>query len=141
MKASFDDLRDRNDLEFLKKQGFFAEFSDDSNDFVEDNWLVEKQLKYKLEKRQFSRLVEMILFSKGFTGLFRRQVKKRIFLKNYDALCDLEEAERKSALQNSYLLIKDDYKRILSSCSFNKRKLDDDEDPTNSDNKKVKFTE
>ncbi|CCD23253.1 histone acetyltransferase catalytic subunit HAT1 NDAI_0B02180 [Naumovozyma dairenensis CBS 421] len=121
---NFDDLRDRNDLNFLYENGFFQELSSkivNEKDFISNEWLLSKQRAYKIEKRQFGRLVEMIMYKENLVNAFRHQVKRRLYLKNYDTLSEMTEAERKDALQKSYLTIKEDYERITCSSKFKKR--------------------
>lgn len=123
---SFDDLRDRNDLELLYNSGFFNELPSsalDSNGFlVTDSWITEKQKSYKLEKRQFNRLLEMIMLYEKQDAFYELQVKRRIYLKNYESLCDIEdEDDRKKAIDDSYKLVTEDYQRILSICNFLKQ--------------------
>ncbi|AQZ15150.1 HAT1 (YPL001W) [Zygosaccharomyces parabailii] len=118
---TFDDLRDRNDLERLDREKFFDAVP--HNKIIDEQWIENQRKKHKLEKRQFSRLIEMILLHSKSNN-YRLQVKKRLYTKNYDALYDMKEDERKDALQKSFLLLDDDYKRILSSCHFSKHRLD-----------------
>ncbi|GCF00038.1 histone acetyltransferase 1 [Zygosaccharomyces mellis] len=119
---SFDDLRDRNDLERLYKEKFFDLVPKQGE--IAEIWIEDERRKRKLEKRQFHRLIEMILLYKDSEN-YRLQVKKRLYIKNFDALYDMEEEDRKDALQKSFLLLSDDYKRIVSSCSFLKHGLEE----------------
>jgi len=120
----FDDLRDRNDLKILSSTGFFEELKKKCMDeqevkFVSDEWIELKRQEYKFEKRQFNRLIEMILLIEKKNMLFIRQVKRRIWLKNYDSLCELEDSEQQyKAINDSYLLVKEDYERIIQACKF-----------------------
>ncbi|CAI4053353.1 hypothetical protein N7582_005702 [Saccharomyces uvarum] len=107
---AFDDLRDRNDLQRLRKLGFVDALREHSElAFLESN-----RKSFKLEERQFNRLVEMILLSNKSPS-FEMKVKKRLFIKNYDALSGTEPEEAKEALLNSFALVKDDYMRIIKS--------------------------
>lgn len=115
---SFDDLRDRSDLQRLYESGIFSEVPREGE--ITSDWMETMRAGLKLEKRQFSRLIEMIL-SHNKAANFRIQVKRRLFLKNYDALFDMPVTERKDALQKSFLLLADDYQRILSLCQLGKR--------------------
>ena len=119
---SFDDLRDRNDLEMLERAGFFAMLPQDPNAdglLVTDSWMCEMQHKYKIEKRQFSRLVEMALLHLGREPYFSVHVKRRIYIKNFEALSEMEDVEqRKKAVSDSYELVKSDYERVLGTCKF-----------------------
>lgn len=116
---SFDDLRDRNDLERLYRLKLASKIPST----VSTEWMEEKQREFKLEKRQFNRLIEMLLLHNGSKN-YKLQVKKRLYIKNYDALFDIAEVERKEALEKSFLLLTDDYKRILSACKFGKRSVE-----------------
>lgn len=118
---SFDDLRDSNDLKRLYHEKFFDEVPREN--LVSEQWIENQRAKHKFEKRQFNRLIEMIL-SHNHSKNYRLQVKRRLYTKNYDALYDMQEDERKDALQKSFLLLNDDYTRILSSCHFSKHGLD-----------------
>ncbi|CAR28456.1 hypothetical protein ZYGR_0S00860 [Zygosaccharomyces rouxii] len=122
---SFDDLRDRNDLERLYKEKFFDLVPEQGE--ISEQWIEAERRKYKLEKRQFHRLIEMILAYKNSEN-YRLQVKKRLYTKNFDALYDMGEDDRKDALQKSFILLSDDYKRIISSCSFLKHGLESPSD-------------
>ncbi|QLG74858.1 hypothetical protein HG535_0H01850 [Zygotorulaspora mrakii] len=117
---SFDDLRDRNDLKRLFNAKLVVELPED----ISLEWLDRKRIEFKLEKRQFSRLTEMFLLYKNAKN-FKLQVKKRLYLKNYDALFDVPESDRKDALEKSYMLLADDYKRILSACKLGKHSNED----------------
>ncbi|GAV54867.1 hypothetical protein ZYGR_0AS01900 [Zygosaccharomyces rouxii] len=130
---SFDDLRDRNDLERLYKEKFFDLVPEQGE--IAEQWIETERRKHKLEKRQFHRLIEMILAYKNSEN-YRSQVKKRLYTKNFDALYDMEEEDRKDALQKSFMLLSDDYKRIISSCNFLKHGLESPSD--NKDTKKPK---
>ncbi|EDO17508.1 hypothetical protein Kpol_1058p45 [Vanderwaltozyma polyspora DSM 70294] len=130
----FDDLRDRTDLEMLQKELFFN--SVPNSGLVEEAWIKKQMKKYKIEARQFHRLIEMIMLHKNYNN-FNIQVKKRLFLKNYDALIEMEESERNDALDKSVESLEEDYKRILSLCKFGKR--DPSFDDEKHRNKKVKL--
>lgn len=119
---SFDDLRDRNDLERLYSAKFFSVVPTTGE--ISAEWMESKRSDFKLEKRQFHRLVEMILLHKK-TDNFQLQVKKRLYTKNFDALSDMAAAEGKEALEKSFLLLVEDYKRILSVCRFSKHGIED----------------
>lgn len=118
---NFDDLRDRCDLQRLHKNGFFKQVPTDEG--LSHEWIDSRRTQLKLEKRQFNRLIEMILMYKKASN-FRLEVKKRLYIKNYDNLLDMSESDRKEALHKSFLLIADDYKRIISICKFGKRSSD-----------------
>lgn len=109
---AFDDLRDRNDVQRLRKLGYdttLQEHSDLSDEFLESS-----RKSFKLEERQFNRIVEMLLLLDNSSS-FEWRVKKRLFIKNYDALDQTDPEKAKEALQNSFVLVKDDYMRIIES--------------------------
>ncbi|SMN19096.1 similar to Saccharomyces cerevisiae YPL001W HAT1 Catalytic subunit of the Hat1p-Hat2p histone acetyltransferase complex that uses the cofactor acetyl coenzyme A [Maudiozyma saulgeensis] len=124
----FDDLRDYNDLKILQENKFFQDLieycskdKDDKNFFINEEWIETQRHKYKFEKRQFQRLIEMILLveNKTMINLFKRQVKRRIWIKNYDSLFEIEDEDQKfKAIDDSYLLVKQDYERILKTCKY-----------------------
>lgn len=130
---SFDDLRDRNDLEKLYELKVFSQVPRAGE--IASHWIEETRVQLKIEKRQFNRLIEMILAYSNAKN-FRIQVKRRLYIKNYDALFDMPDSERKDALQKSFLLLADDYKRIISLCRFNKRPANRSDEETPS--KKIK---
>lgn len=116
-------------------------------------WIKNKRSENKMSTRQFDRCIEMILLnhfddlSKSAKGKgkgtsvkelnlstdqkrFRLLVKRRLYLRNKDALDDLPVDDRKSKLQETYESIKDDYRRITKKVNFKvneseKRKADD----------------
>ncbi|CAI4053638.1 histone acetyltransferase catalytic subunit HAT1 SKDI_16G2660 [Saccharomyces kudriavzevii IFO 1802] len=112
---AFDDLRDRNDLQRLRKMGFDATLRKHSE--LPDEFLESSRKSFKLEERQFKRLLEMLLLL-NHSPSFELEVKKRLFIKNYDALSGIDPEEAKQALQNSFLLVRDDYSRILDSLNI-----------------------
>ncbi|GME72137.1 unnamed protein product [Ambrosiozyma monospora] len=102
-----------------------------------------------MDKRQFERCVEMSLLhalnkktyvdiSNLDTKQIRLQIKKRIYLKNRDALEEIpDESERKSKLHDAYERLQEDYIRILEKVKFsNKRPLEDDEDSSSAKKQK-----
>ncbi|QLQ79254.1 hypothetical protein HG537_0B06010 [Torulaspora globosa] len=130
---NFDDLRDRKDLQRLYESHFFNQMPKDGE--VSQEWIESNRAKYKIEKRQFNRLVEMIMMHTN-SPQFRLQVKRRLYVKNYDSLIDMPEAERKDALQKSFVLLAEDYKRIVAKCRLGKRPTESDDQ--NAGAKKVK---
>ncbi|XDT42941.1 Histone acetyl transferase HAT1 N-terminus [Nakaseomyces glabratus] len=112
---SFDDLRDVNDLEMLYKDGFFNKLPQETP--IPNAWIESTRLKYKIEKRQFSRLLEMILLSTGSNN-FEYQVKQRLLIKNKDGLEGMEVSDIKDALNKSFESLREDYDRILGKCQF-----------------------
>ncbi|AOA64063.1 Hat1p-Hat2p histone acetyltransferase complex subunit [Komagataella phaffii CBS 7435] len=117
---AFDDLRDRCDLERLYQRGLLETLPEP---VISPEWFQTQQAKEKIEKRQFQRCVEMLLLhalkSKKNTRL---QIKKRLFIKNRDALLDLDEATRKDKLQVAYERLEEDYQRILEKVRFVKKR-------------------
>ena len=114
----FDDLRDRNDLEMLKNDtNIFEQLL--QMDTISDEWIELQRCQYKLEKRQFNRLIEMILLKLNKMTLFNNVVKRRIYIKNYDSLCDIEDNDTKlQAINDSFNLVKEDYERIIKLCKI-----------------------
>ena len=91
---------------------------------IQESWLESKRSELKLERRQFMRLLEMILLHNNSPN-FRLQVKKRLFEKNYDVLADMDVPNRNDKLQTAFQSLKEDYLRILSAVTFAKRKRED----------------
>lgn len=112
---SFDDLRDKNDLLRLYESGLFKTIPDTKP--IPKEWVDENRSKFKLEKRQFSRLLEMILLANNSEN-FEYQVKQRLLVKNADALKGMDKEDIIEAIQKSYDMSKEDYERILSNCQF-----------------------
>ena len=116
---SFDDLRDRSDLSRLVEQNIFDLRSIDMN-LVNSDWWKTTRREQKLERRQFSRLVEMLLLQKlkspspNVTNKeVRLFIKKRLFEKNKEALAGLDEATRRDKLHTAYESLAQDYYRIM----------------------------
>ena len=115
----FDDMRDKGDLERLYRSGFFDSFPKVKDPtkgqfLLTDEWMSLNQHKFKLEKRQFGRLVEMILLYKNDMANFEEQVKRRIYRQNYETLCDITDPEeKKNAINTPYMLVTEDYRRIV----------------------------
>lgn len=109
---AFDDLRDRNDIQRLRKLGYDAVFQKHSD--LSDEFLESSRKSLKLEERQFNRLVEMLLLLNNSPS-FELKVKNRLYIKNYDALDQTDPEKAREALQNSFILVKDDYRRIIES--------------------------
>lgn len=109
---TFDDLRDRNDIQRLRKLGYDAVFQKHSE--LSDEFLESSRKSLKLEERQFNRLVEMLLLLNNSPS-FELKVKNRLYIKNYDALDQTDPEKAREALQNSFILVKDDYRRIIES--------------------------
>ncbi|KAL6941856.1 hypothetical protein ACO0QE_003015 [Hanseniaspora vineae] len=111
---SFDLLRDRNDLQYLIEHINLNEIKSQ----VQKASLTQSFPSLdnlKLEKKQLHRLTEMLLLYLGKESSARILVKTRLFQKNYDALIELDELDRKDKLQSTFLTIKQDYLEIISS--------------------------
>ncbi|RCK60678.1 Histone acetyltransferase type B catalytic subunit [Candida viswanathii] len=136
---SFDDLRDRADLKRLNEDPLF-DFNEVTPS-VDKAWIEKTRKRLKLEKRQFARLLEIILLYKlkqgGFPGVTKKNVrlfiKKRLYDKNKEGLATLDDNTKKDKLQTAYQALEEDYYRILGDLKLNiKRKSsggggDDDE--------------
>lgn len=113
----FDDMRDRCDLILLNENVNFNDI--DILDFKNKQELEGIRVKLKLELRQFSRLLEMILLykyknqKKGSLKNIRLFIKKRLYYKNREGLEALDEDNRKDKLQTAYESLESDYYRIL----------------------------
>ncbi|GMM38385.1 histone acetyltransferase catalytic subunit [Saccharomycopsis crataegensis] len=125
---AFDDLRDRCDLERLSSEAFFK-----SSNFptipVPDEVIISKQVEQKIEKRQFARCLEMGLLhenrvhgSKKMEKDIRLQIKKRLYIKNKEALQGLEEADKLDKLQTAYERLVEDYERIMEKVKFSDKR-------------------
>lgn len=122
---SFDDLRDRVDIKRVVNERQVLSLSDLTVEGASDaTWFNQVRLAEKLEKRQFSRLLEMFFLYKlkNFSqfengGLTKKQVrlfiKKRLYEKNKEALLGLDEPTRIDKLQTAYDALEQDYYRIL----------------------------
>ncbi|WWC68781.1 histone acetyltransferase type B catalytic subunit [Kwoniella pini CBS 10737] len=124
---AFEDLRDRNDLRFLIKQDIISDplfnivglgnDKDKINQRIE--WEKNIRKKYKIAKRQFDRLLEMLLLkelnqlNENQVKQYRLHVKARLFRFNYEMLSQMTPQERKDALAKTYESVIEDYERIL----------------------------
>ncbi|OWZ72371.1 histone acetyltransferase type B catalytic subunit [Cryptococcus neoformans] len=121
---AFEDLRDRNDLRFLVKEGIVK----DPMLYVDVGkgkrgsrveWELAIRRKYKIAQRQFDRLLEMLLFRQLDKGnpdkvkAYRLHVKARLYRFNYEMLSQMTVEERKDALAKTYESVVEDYERIL----------------------------
>ncbi|WRT65548.1 histone acetyltransferase type B catalytic subunit [Kwoniella shivajii] len=121
---AFEDLRDRNDLRFLYKQGitedpmFTVGLGEDSRS-ERAEWETKLRKKYKIAQRQFDRLLEMLLLKnlnkkdEEKIRKYRLGVKARLFRFNYEMLSQMTPDERKEALAKTYESVVEDYERIL----------------------------
>lgn len=126
---SFDDLRDRCDLVRLCQHAI--KVSEVSLPLTSSEWTLKLRKEQKLEKRQFSRLLEMILLynlEHKLTDVSKKQVrlfiKKRLYEKNKEVLDGLDEPTRLDKLQTAYASLEQDYMRILSGLTLHKRSSD-----------------
>ncbi|TIA91902.1 hypothetical protein E3P81_01822 [Wallemia ichthyophaga] len=113
---SFDVLRDVNDLRWLSDEHLL------DNKTAADmnrNWIEQERQKLKVPKRQFLRLIEMLLLHKldpknqEQSKRFRLLVKDRLYRFNYEQLIGLTPEERKAALQLTYEGVVDNYRDVL----------------------------
>ncbi|CUS49620.1 LAQU0S24e00474g1_1 [Lachancea quebecensis] len=114
----FDSLRDRNDLKRLYVSGIANKIPQELP--ISDEWIETQRSAFKLEKRQFQRLLEMLLLYTSSPN-FRLQVKKRLYEKNFDLLVDLDAPTRNDKLQTAFLSIKDEYDTILASLKLKRQ--------------------
>ncbi|KAG7801218.1 hypothetical protein KL944_003625 [Ogataea haglerorum] len=121
---AFDDLRDRCDLQRLNR----ADFLNGVKLPIEEPWIEKQVALHKMDRRQFERCVEMTLLwmlqnkKGGIENLseknVRLQIKKRLYLKNRDALSELEKADKMDKLQTAYERLHEDYERILEKAGL-----------------------
>ncbi|WVN85811.1 histone acetyltransferase type B catalytic subunit [Cryptococcus depauperatus CBS 7841] len=121
---AFEDLRDRNDLRFLVKEGILDNpmllvgIGDGKRD-SRNEWERSIRKKYKIAQRQFDRLLEMLLLRQlnnkdpAQIKAYRLHVKARLYRFNYEMLCQMTPGERKEALAKTYQSVVEDYERIL----------------------------
>ncbi|KAI5454777.1 histone acetyltransferase 1 [Naganishia albida] len=117
----FEDLRDRNDLTRLRKLlGQSKEIL--SGAPVDKTWMEKTRKELKYAKRQFLRIIEIMLLEQlkyrkndpnAYKAL-RLQVKERLYRFNYEILSQVEPEERKQKLQETYANVEEDYKRLLA---------------------------
>ncbi|SCU98088.1 LAMI_0F12948g1_1 [Lachancea mirantina] len=79
-----------------------------------EDWISATRSDLKLEKRQFMRLIEMLLL-KNNSPNFRLQVKKRIWDRNFDVLMELDKSTRNDKIQTAFESVRDEYAAILST--------------------------
>ncbi|CAG8751996.1 11717_t:CDS:2, partial [Dentiscutata erythropus] len=111
----FQEIRDKNDIRFLREdkalEGLKAP--------VDKNVFNELQKKYKLNKRQMARCVEIeLLRNLNKTDpvaykAYRLQVKQRLYLWNEDILRQLDRAERILKLEETFKGLEEDYHSII----------------------------
>ncbi|KAJ9108889.1 hypothetical protein QFC21_000210 [Naganishia friedmannii] len=118
----FEDLRDRNDLMRLRKLvGRSKEILAGAP--VDKVWMEKTRKELKYAKRQFLRMVELLLLEQlkykkndpeAYKAL-RLQAKERLYRFNYEVLSQVEPEERKQKLQETYANVEEDYKRLLTT--------------------------
>ncbi|KAJ2558953.1 histone acetyltransferase 1 [Coemansia sp. RSA 1933] len=114
---SFDDMRDRNDMRLLLDRHAF----DGLEAPVDAQTINRMQTEYKLSRRQTVRCMEIGLLrvldkvkNPDAYSRYRLFVKRRIYAQNTDLLADLDDAEKKEKVSESFAAVEDDYHRILS---------------------------
>ncbi|KAI5967396.1 HAT1 [Candida theae] len=137
----FDDMRDRADLKRLGELGF--DFDKVVAKDIDQEWIKNARAQLKLEKRQFARLLELILLyklkhnkdvSKSEVRLF---IKRRLYKKNKEGLDALDEATRRDKLQTAYQALEEDYYRILGDLRLPVKRKFDGKDSFESKKKKA----
>ncbi|KAJ9127882.1 hypothetical protein QFC24_000167 [Naganishia onofrii] len=118
----FEDLRDRNDLMRLRK--LVAKSKEIlAGAPVDKVWMEKTRKELKYAKRQFLRMVELLLLEQlkykkndpeAYKAL-RLQAKERLYRFNYEVLSQVEPEERKQKLQETYANVEEDYKRLLTT--------------------------
>ncbi|TIB72226.1 Sec63-domain-containing protein [Wallemia mellicola] len=113
---AFDILRDINDLRWLNEMKLLENKT--ALD-IDRQWIEQERKKLKVARRQFLRLIEMLLLHKldpknqEQLKRFRLLVKDRLYRFNYEQLIDLTPEERKAALQLTYEGVIDNYRDII----------------------------
>lgn len=114
---AFDDLRDRCDLQRLAALGVWTDLKLP----LESKWIADTREYYKIAPRQFDRCLEMALLN-NLGGKpdkrYRLFVKKRLYIRNQEALNDLDDSQRKDKLQETFERLVEDYHRIMDKVDF-----------------------
>lgn len=111
----FQEIRDKNDIRFLRENRAL----EDLKAPVDKNVFNELQKKYKLNKRQMARCIEIeLLRNLNKTDpvaykAYRLQVKQRLYLWNEDILRQLDRAERIQKLEETFKGLEEDYYSII----------------------------
>lgn len=118
----FDDLRDRQDLIRVDQQLSGGHQALKVSELTPE-WILQTRTKLKMEKRQFSRLIEMLLLHAGNNSKkdIRLYIKKRLYEKNKETLETLDQPTRLDKLQTAYESLEQDYRRILKPVKFKRR--------------------
>lgn len=113
---AFDDMRDKADLARLRKA---VDWQTIDLARLGLDWYHQFRKSLKLERRQYSRLMEMVLLSnyQKYKQIrykdVRLFIKNRLYQKNREALMSLEKPVRMDKLQTAYQALEEDYYRIL----------------------------
>ncbi|SPC62338.1 related to histone acetyltransferase subunit HAT1 [Ustilago sp. UG-2017b] len=114
----FDRLRDGNDLRRLFAPGGFVEVAKAEGKLhapVDAKWMEQKRLEHKLAPRQWARVLEMVQLMNLDTSdeekikQYRLQVKARIYRQNKDILIQLEKAQQRAKLQETFEGVIEEY--------------------------------
>ncbi|KAG8903331.1 histone acetyltransferase 1 [Tulasnella sp. 403] len=86
---------------------------------TDKEWYENWRRKLKMAGRQFQRLMEMLVLRSlpvedvAVNRAFRLQVKERLFRFNYEIMSQLDREERIQKLEETFVSVRDDYRRIL----------------------------
>ena len=114
----FDRLRDGNDLRRLLAPSGFVETAKKEGKLhapVDAQWSESKRLEHKLAPRQWARVLEMVqLMNLDTTNeeqikQYRLQVKARIYRQNKDILIQLDKAQQRAKLQETFEGVIEEY--------------------------------
>ncbi len=112
---AFTRLRDRNDLRLCLQKDLLRPFH--LPDACSPTHLAGVRTKYKFSKLQMRKLLELYLLKQSKSPFdmhdYRLFVKGHLFLENKEALLEMEEAERKSKLQDLFTFKVEEYQEIL----------------------------
>lgn len=115
---SFDDMRDREDLMRMTESIDLGAVQVSN---ISPEWISKTRLLLKIEKRQFARLLEMVLLYKLKAKMaepdtkrsIRLYIKCRLYQKNKEGLAGMDDETRRDKLQTAYQSLEDDYYRIM----------------------------
>ena len=114
----FDRLRDGNDLRRLLDPGGFVETAKAAGKLhapVDAKWIESQRLDHKLAPRQWARVLEMVQLMNLDTSdaeqirQYRLQVKARIYRQNKDILIQLDKAQQRAKLQETFEGVVEEY--------------------------------
>ncbi|GBB87356.1 hypothetical protein RclHR1_01380018 [Rhizophagus clarus] len=112
---SFEAIRDKNDLLYIREQKIFEGLVAP----VDKNTIDSIRRKYKLNKRQLLRCLEIELLRKlnksdaAAYKAYRLQVKERLYNWNKEILKDVDRAERIEKLEETFKGLVEEYQEIL----------------------------